>query len=95
MTEFKIPYEFDKSLRYHLNDWKCRGHHESRHVKYEGPVMMEICLDPQCAKIVVTMCEHQITDKNAENPLAPTRSINTWNNDGTVLTCQYCGKDVT
>jgi hypothetical protein len=46
---------------------------------------------------VEARCEHQVVDpiRQQETPHAPMRSINTWNEDGTVLTCQYCGADVT
>jgi hypothetical protein len=88
-----IPYAFDESLR---GDFTCDGSHSSRHVKYEGPLWIEICLDPKCAK-VFAKCEHQVVDEDRARatPLAPTISINTWNDNGTVLTCQYCGADVT
>lgn len=88
------PYKFDETLRH--EGFKCDGSCASRHVKTEGPIWMEICLDPQCAK-VRAKCEHQVVDpdRQLETPLSPMRSINTWNDDGTVLTCQYCGADVT
>lgn len=89
-----LPYTFDESLRH--EGYKCHGEHSSRHVKYEGPLWVEICLDAKCAK-VIAKCEHQVVDeaRKAETPLSPTKSINKWNDDGTVLTCQYCGADVT
>lgn len=88
-----IPYHFDETLR---RDYRCEGDCLSRHVKSEGPLWIEICLDPQCAK-VYARCEHQVIDpvRQREIPLAPTRPINEWNEEGTVLTCQYCGADVT
>lgn len=94
MTEFKIPYTFDETLRY--EGYKCDGTCSSRSVKSEGPIWLEICLDKDCAK-VHARCEHQILDpiRQEETPLSPMRSINKWNDDGTILTCQYCGADVT
>lgn len=94
-VEFKNPYEFDESLR--RDDppagW-CNGFHQTRMVKSEGPLWIEICLDPKCAEIAVCKCEHQIIVEGLDK-LAPTKPINTWNEDGTILTCQYCGADVT
>ncbi len=92
MVEFVNPYKFDETLRDHPE--KCvNNFHPQRHVKSEGPLWIEICLDPKCAKVMAT-CEHQIYVEG-EDKLAPTKPINTWNADGTILTCQYCGKDVT
>jgi hypothetical protein len=89
-TEWKIPYAFDETLR---TGYECKGEHTSRHVKYEGPLWIEICLDPKCAKVFAT-CEHQVVVEGLD-PMAPTKPINKWNEDGSVLTCQYCGADVT
>lgn len=93
-AEFVNPYKFDESLREDIHAIDCNGFHQSRHVKSEGPLWLEICLDPKCAKIAVAKCEHQIYVEG-EDKLAPTKSINTWNDTGTTLTCQYCGADVT
>lgn len=93
MVEFKNPYTFDETLREHPT--KCENNfHPSRMVKQEGPLWIEICLDPTCAKVAVCKCEHQIFVEG-EDKLAPTKSICTWNEDGTILTCQYCGVDGT
>jgi hypothetical protein len=60
--------------------YDCRAHeHAVRNVRYLGPLQVEICADPTCAKIFA-MCEH---------------SKNTWNAEGTTLTCDFCGRDVT
>lgn len=93
MTEFVNPYKFDEELRSEHDTPCVNNFHPSRMVKYEGPLWIEICLDPSCAA-VMAKCEHQIIVEG-ENKLAPTKSINTWNEDGTILTCQYCGADVT
>lgn len=90
------PYHFDEELREPRKYYECNGQHLSRHVKSEGPLWIEICLDPKCAKVFAN-CEHQVIDpiRQKETPLSPTMSINEWNDDGTVLICQYCGADVT
>lgn len=90
MVEFVNPYKFDESLRDH--PLKCENnYHPQRHVKQEGPLWIEICLDPECAAIM-TKCEHQLPVTKEDGYV---KAINTWNDDGTILTCQYCGADVT
>lgn len=106
MNEFVNPYKFDEDLRTpDLLKVECKDNfHPSSLIKYEGPLMIQICLDPKCAK-VRAICEHQImvydedtTEEEKElvyTPKRRTKSICTWNDDGTVLTCQYCGVDGT
>jgi len=90
MTDFVNPYKFDESLRDH--PIKCENNfHPSRMVKEEGPLWIEICLDPRCAK-VTAKCEHQLPVAKEDGYV---KSINIWNDEGTILTCQYCGADVT
>lgn len=61
--------------------YECRAHeHAVRHVRYVGPLQVEICADPKCAKIALVICEHP---------------KNTWNAEQTTLTCDFCGRDVT
>lgn len=90
------PYKFDESYREH-NDIECdKVTHHLTLIKYEGPLYIEICMDPKCAK-VIAKCEHELpTEELGENGLRLyVDSICTWNDEGTTLTCQYCGKDVT
>lgn len=69
-------------------EYKCDGGHLSRKIKYLGPVCVEICADPCCAKLFA-QCEH------AEGVYPDNKSICEWNSSTTLLTCSFCGKDVT
>lgn len=74
----------------------CTGTHTAESIKYVGPLEVYICADARCAH-VRAHCTHQLEIPEAEdsNPRKYTKSICTWNKDGTVLTCTFCGKDGT
>ena len=48
-------------------------------VEGKGSIEIEVCANPECAHIVA-MCEHIKC---------------TWNDNGSVLTCDLCGVDAT
>lgn len=72
----------------------CEGLHPSATMKYVGTLELLICDDPKCAHITAR-CTHQIPIPEEEDsvPRKYTRSACKWNEDGTVLTCTFCGKD--
>lgn len=59
--------------------YKCDGKHFSQTLKQVDTLEVLICDDPTCAR-VYARC------------ICPN---NTWNEDGTVLTCGFCGRDNT
>lgn len=59
--------------------YKCDGNHFSQTLKQVETLEVLICDDPTCAR-VYARC------------ICPN---NTWNEDGTVLTCGFCGRDNT
>lgn len=67
---------------------------ESLTIKYEGPVMLTICTNPKCA-VLMAYCEHQVLVLSRKPDDPYTQPTTKWNEDGTVLSCTYCGKDVT
>lgn len=75
---------------------KCNGTHPVQGLKYVGTLELLICLDRQCAHIIAK-CTHQIAIPESEDtvPRKYTTSACTWNEDGTVLRCTFCGKDGT
>lgn len=89
------PYRFDESLR--SSQYECDNkNHLVRAILYEGPLEITLCLDPNCAK-VDAKCTHQlpIPPDQDSNPRKYTHSICKWNDEGTMLTCQFCGRDGT
>lgn len=58
-----------------------------------GPLEVEICLDPKCAKVIAKCTHLEIT--SSKGLTVETKSICAWNEDGTVLTCTFCGVDGT
>ena len=73
---------------------ECNGTHPLQGVKYAGPLEILICLDRKCAHIIAK-CTHQTAIPESEDtpPRRFVTSACTWNEDGTVLTCTFCGKD--
>lgn len=63
----------------------CEGQHASNVMKNVGPLEVYICADPCCAR-VIARCTHQ--DESA-------KSICTWNEEQTILSCTFCGVDAT
>lgn len=75
---------------------RCKGLHQSQKVKYVGTLEVSICLDRQCAHIIAK-CTHQTEIPESEDtvPRKYTKTACEWNEDGTVLTCTFCGVDGT
>jgi hypothetical protein len=74
----------------------CTGDHALRSVKYVDTLEVSICLDRQCAHIIAK-CTHQTEIPESEDtvPRKYTKTACEWNEDGTVLTCTFCGVDGT
>jgi len=74
----------------------CEGLHPVATMKHLGPLELTICDDPQCAHIIAK-CTHQVEIPEEEDtvPRKFVKSICEWNEDGTILTCTFCGKDGT
>ena len=79
-TKYRFPEE-DRREEGYTCDKKT---HQTRIMRYEGPLEVEICIDAKCAKIFAH-CTHQLNGK----------SICTWDDRGQSLTCQFCGVDGT
>jgi hypothetical protein len=84
------------NITHRWSDYKCDGSHSSRRMENVGPLEVEICSDPQCAKVSARCTHLEITGPSKLSPLlVETKSICKWNEDGTVLTCTFCGVDGT
>jgi hypothetical protein len=66
----------------------CDSSHASLNYHDMGPLEVYICADPVCAK-VIARCTH------SEELFPDNKSICKWNEEGTILSCTFCGKDVT
>lgn len=60
--------------------YECDGSHQATFVREIDGVEIYICADPCCAKLIKAICTHV---------------QNSWNPEGTVLSCDFCGADGT
>lgn len=70
-------------------DYICDGSHASQIVKDVEELEVYICADPTCARIVVAKCTHSI------GIYPDNKTSCKWNEDGTILSCTFCGVDAT
>ncbi len=65
-----------------VREYECDGAHARRDLRYTGPddtLQVEVCSDPVCAR-VFAQCVHTKCS---------------WNNEGTILSCNFCNRDAT
>ncbi len=65
-----------------VRPYECDGTHWMCNLVYSGPndtLQIEVCSDPTCAHIKAA-CTHERC---------------AWNNEGTILSCAFCGRDAT
>lgn len=73
----------------------CDGRqHAVTNVRFLGPVEIEICADPACARMEA-YCNHEVVTDPVDVNEGRARSICAWDEAKGMLACTFCGKDVT